>query len=183
MTCTSKPLPTSLFVITETFQIHFCPLFRCNRNVFFTFNRLNVSQLVTLRVDSKSISVLCHMGDFGCGDGGWTPVMKIDGNKVRKLFYLSRYITYEILRYIASLTRDTDLRKTAFFDLLESIQHVLRLINNAFLFLFRTPFITTPDTGMTHMNSTSLEGRLALTLKRLSYQPTGTHPSPRFVLE
>ena len=22
------------------------------------------------------------MGDFGCGDGGWTPVMKIDGNKV-----------------------------------------------------------------------------------------------------
>jgi len=21
------------------------------------------------------------MGDFGCGDGGWTPVMKIDGNK------------------------------------------------------------------------------------------------------
>jgi len=22
------------------------------------------------------------MGDFGCGKGGWTPVMKIDGNKV-----------------------------------------------------------------------------------------------------
>jgi len=22
------------------------------------------------------------MGDFACGDGGWTPVMKIDGNKV-----------------------------------------------------------------------------------------------------
>jgi len=22
------------------------------------------------------------MGDFGCGAGGWTPVMKIDGNKV-----------------------------------------------------------------------------------------------------
>ena len=22
------------------------------------------------------------MGDFGCGDGGWTPVMKTDGNKV-----------------------------------------------------------------------------------------------------
>ena len=21
-------------------------------------------------------------GDFGCGDGAWTPVMKIDGNKV-----------------------------------------------------------------------------------------------------
>ena len=23
------------------------------------------------------------MGDFGCGDGGWTPVMKTDGRKVR----------------------------------------------------------------------------------------------------
>jgi len=46
------------------------------------FNRSRVSQLVTLQVDSKPISVLCYMGDFGCGDGGWTPVMKIDGNKV-----------------------------------------------------------------------------------------------------
>ena len=46
------------------------------------FNRSRVSQLVTLQVDSKLISVLCHMGDFGCGDGGWTPVMKIDGRKV-----------------------------------------------------------------------------------------------------
>ena len=41
-----------------------------------------MSQLVTLHVDSKPISVLCRIRDFGCGDGGWTPVMKIDGNKV-----------------------------------------------------------------------------------------------------
>ncbi|PFX23046.1 Hemicentin-2 [Stylophora pistillata] len=27
------------------------------------------------------VSVLCHMGDFGCGDGGWTPILKIDGTK------------------------------------------------------------------------------------------------------
>ncbi|XP_078351737.1 uncharacterized protein LOC144636404 isoform X2 [Oculina patagonica] len=44
-------------------------------------NKLRVSELVTLHFDSKPISVLCHFGDFGCGDGGWTPVMKIDGNK------------------------------------------------------------------------------------------------------
>ena len=44
--------------------------------------RSNASQLVTLNLDSKPTSILCHMGDFGCGDGGWTPVMKIDGNKV-----------------------------------------------------------------------------------------------------
>ena len=49
---------------------------------FPIFNRSNVSQVVTLILDSKPTSVLCHMGDFGCGDGGWTPVMKIDGNKV-----------------------------------------------------------------------------------------------------
>ena len=46
------------------------------------FNRTSVRSVVTLQVDEKPISVLCHMGDFGCGDGGWTPVMKIDGNKV-----------------------------------------------------------------------------------------------------
>ena len=41
-----------------------------------------MSQVVTLNLDSKPTSVLCHMGDFGCGDGGWTLVMKIDGSKV-----------------------------------------------------------------------------------------------------
>ncbi|CAH3188003.1 unnamed protein product [Porites lobata] len=35
----------------------------------------------TIIFDSKPISVLCHIGDFGCGDGGWTPVIKMDGNK------------------------------------------------------------------------------------------------------
>ncbi|XP_066026048.1 fibrillin-1-like [Pocillopora verrucosa] len=41
----------------------------------------NVSGVVTLLVDSQPLSVFCHMGNFGCGDGGWTPVMKIDGRK------------------------------------------------------------------------------------------------------
>ena len=50
--------------------------------LIFLFNRTSVSSMVTLQVDEKPITVLCHMGDFGCGDGGWTPVMKIDGNKV-----------------------------------------------------------------------------------------------------
>ena len=56
----------------------------------FIFNRSSVSQLVTLRVDSKLTPVLCHMGDFGCGGGGWTQVMKIDGNKVYGVYELSR---------------------------------------------------------------------------------------------
>ncbi|CAH3188623.1 unnamed protein product [Porites lobata] len=47
----------------------------------FILYRLNVSRFVTLLLDSKLVSVLCHFGNFGCGDGGWTPVMKMDGNK------------------------------------------------------------------------------------------------------
>ena len=48
-----------------------------------SLSRTNKTQMVTIIFDSKPTSVLCHMGDFGCGDGGWTPVMKMDGNKVR----------------------------------------------------------------------------------------------------
>ena len=47
-----------------------------------SLSRTNKTQMVTIIFDSKPTSVLCHMGDFGCGDGGWTPVMKMDGNKV-----------------------------------------------------------------------------------------------------
>ncbi|CAH3128154.1 unnamed protein product, partial [Pocillopora meandrina] len=45
------------------------------------FNRSNTSKLVSLHLGSQPTTVLCHMGDFGCGHGGWTPVMKINGNK------------------------------------------------------------------------------------------------------
>ena len=48
----------------------------------FVSNRSNASQLVTLGLDSRPITVLCQMRDSRCGDGGWTPVMKIDGNMV-----------------------------------------------------------------------------------------------------
>ncbi|PFX25319.1 hypothetical protein AWC38_SpisGene10090 [Stylophora pistillata] len=47
----------------------------------YDIHRSDVTELVTLRLDSQPVSILCHMGDFGCGDGGWTPVMKIDGSK------------------------------------------------------------------------------------------------------
>ena len=46
------------------------------------FNRSQISQAFTLNLDSTPVSVFCHLGEFGCGDGGWTPVMKIDGSKV-----------------------------------------------------------------------------------------------------
>ncbi|CAH3021961.1 unnamed protein product [Porites evermanni] len=50
-------------------------------NTDFILYRLNVTQLVTLLLDSELVSVLCHFGNFGCGDGGWTPVMKMNGSK------------------------------------------------------------------------------------------------------
>lgn len=31
---------------------------------------------------SMEVPVFCQMSDFGCGAGGWTPVMKINGTKV-----------------------------------------------------------------------------------------------------
>ena len=54
---------------------------------FFISNRSNASQLVTLYLDSKQITVLCQMGNFGCGYGGWTPVMKTDGNQVSLIWW------------------------------------------------------------------------------------------------
>jgi len=39
------------------------------------------SQVYPLMFGSQKIPVYCHMGNFGCGDGGWTLAMKIDGKK------------------------------------------------------------------------------------------------------
>ena len=57
----------------------------------FIFDRLSESGIVTLHIDSKPTPVFCHVGDVGCGDGIWTPVMKIDGNKVCPKFLLRSY--------------------------------------------------------------------------------------------
>ena len=38
--------------------------------------------MATLRFGSTPTSVMCHVGDFGCGPGAWTTVLKTDGNKV-----------------------------------------------------------------------------------------------------
>ena len=77
MNCSVCVNTTRIIIPKIIFEIPFLRLFS-------TFNRLNESQLVMLDIESKLTSVFCHMGDFGCGDGGWTPVMKIDGNKVRQ---------------------------------------------------------------------------------------------------
>ena len=52
-------------------------------------NRPNVSKLVSLHLGSQLTTVLCHMGDFGCGDGGWTPVRRLTAIRyhVESIFY------------------------------------------------------------------------------------------------
>ena len=62
-----------------------------------------MSQLVTLLLDSKLVSVLCHFGNIGCGDGGWTPVMKMDGNKVRHLCTFSLSLATGVEKNVLSL--------------------------------------------------------------------------------
>lgn len=52
------------------------------------FNRFSKSGVVTFLINSIFTSIFCHVGDFGCGVGSWTPVMKIDGKKV---FFFSIY--------------------------------------------------------------------------------------------
>ena len=52
---------------------------------YFLSNRFTTSRVYTLKFGSQTIPVYCRMGDFGCGDGGWTLAMKIDGTKVHVL--------------------------------------------------------------------------------------------------
>lgn len=58
------------------------------KELFEAYN-FNTTRLAKLRFGSTSVSVYCHMGNFGCGDGVWTTVMKIDGNKATFKYYSS----------------------------------------------------------------------------------------------
>lgn len=49
---------------------------------FFFSDSTSKSEVYPLRFGSQMVPVYCHMGDFGCGDGGWTLAMKTDGTKV-----------------------------------------------------------------------------------------------------
>ena len=60
---------------------------------------------------------------------------------------------------------------------------LVKVFKTYFSFVFCSqPFTTIPSSGETTTSSTFQEERLGLTHKRLSYRPTGKHPSPRSVL-
>ena len=50
--------------------------------LFFFPNSSSKSQVYELMFGLQKVSVYCHMENFGCGDGGWTLAMKVDGTKV-----------------------------------------------------------------------------------------------------
>jgi len=74
-TSTPQPTPQALFAVSCKEQYE---KFKSSK-----------SQVYTLMFSSQKIPVYCHMGNFGCGDGGWTPAMKIDGTK--KTFHYSSH--------------------------------------------------------------------------------------------
>ena len=53
-----------------------------------------------LRFDSQEIPVCCYMGDFGCGNGGWTTAMKINGRKVYRAGFHSLVAFFSFLSFL-----------------------------------------------------------------------------------
>lgn len=49
----------------------------------------------------QRLPVYCHMGHFGCGSGGWTPVMKIDGRKVSLQNVLPKEQVQRTMRHLS----------------------------------------------------------------------------------
>ena len=86
-------------------QLRYTPFFFSDRagkiKMRFHFVQVERESAGHSPLDSKLVSVLCHFGNFGCGDGGWTPAMKMDGNKVKHLctFFLSLATRVEKMCY------------------------------------------------------------------------------------
>ena len=101
---------------------------------------------------SQKIPVYCYMGNFGCGGGGWTLAMKINGAKVNSLSPKTFW---------------------CYWNLKNGKNYKLTSLSS------REPSITIPISGATEISTILPEAGLALTFRRPSYLPTGTHPSPR----
>ena len=146
--------------------------------------------MVTLLIDSRQVPVFCHVGDFGCGEGGWTPVMKIDGSKV---FFIVFFFQFEFVWLILI----NEIKRYNYIIIITTICHVIIVIYhlsysllfielftfvsvrhlslewktrlNEFSSFYREPFIIAAPTGLIETSTTLLEGRLGLTNRKPSW--------------
>nr|AGO04749.1 egg protein [Fimbriaphyllia ancora] len=70
------------------------------------------SGVYKLVLGTQKIPVYCHMGNFGCGDGGWTPVMKIDGTKLTFLYDSGFWTNKTVYNSEGGMTGFFDLKET-----------------------------------------------------------------------
>ncbi|XP_078372120.1 putative skeletal organic matrix protein 5 [Oculina patagonica] len=75
------------------------------------FTKHKSSKVFTLMFGLQKIPVYCHMGNFGCGDGGWTLAMKIDGTK-RTFHYDSHFWSDKNAYNLAGGKTGFDLQET-----------------------------------------------------------------------
>ena len=113
-------------------------------------HRSTKSQVYPLIFGSQNVPVYCHMGSFGCGEGGWTLAMKIDGKKVC-YFAIKEYHCCKLYTTITFLF--STFQKTFHYDS---------------KFWINKNIYNLPG------------GKTGLTQRRPNYRPTGTHPSPRY---
>ena len=155
---------------------------------------------------SRHISVYCHMGDFGCGSGGWTPVMKTDGTKVKDggeiccaifirfekmvLFYFfvnfSNVLQLYFLTFRFSLRRIVISTKIMWFgDILRESSELYNFIKKPLIMsiVYRKPSTIRLVSGGTRTFTTLQEERLVLTIKKPNCPLIGRHASQRFVSE
>ena len=73
------------------------------------------SQVYPLMFGSQKIPVFCHMGNFGCGDGGWTLAMKINGAKVQISLLRNLLLTfYQKLKHFSLVFREPSIMIQSF---------------------------------------------------------------------
>ncbi|XP_029185748.2 uncharacterized skeletal organic matrix protein 5-like [Acropora millepora] len=85
------------------------PISSCKEQ--FDKNNSSPSQVYELTFGSQVVPVYCHMGNFGCGNGGWTLAMKMDGTKTT--------FHYDSLVWSAQSSYNPAAGKTG-FDMLET---------------------------------------------------------------
>ncbi|XP_074610594.1 putative skeletal organic matrix protein 5 [Acropora palmata] len=64
------------------------PVFSCKDQ--FDKDNSSQSKVYELTFGSQKLPVYCHMGNFGCGQGGWTLAMKTDG--IKSTFHFNSHV-------------------------------------------------------------------------------------------